>query len=83
VDTGSVQKTVEPLVESTPKISVASKDILHARAAVAVKTSGAEVSRAVNKTNTSDLRDSTVIGCNKCEDLPKDRFTKVRNSGLM
>jgi hypothetical protein len=83
VDTRPVQKTVEPLAESKPKISVVSKDTAHARAgdAVAVKTPGAEVSRAVNKTETSDLRDSTVIGCSKCEELPKDRFTKVSDSG--
>jgi hypothetical protein len=83
IGTEPVQKTVEPLAESTPKISVASKDIVHARAAdaVAVKTPDVEVSRAVNKMGTPDLRDSTIIACSKCEELPKDRFTKVRYSG--
>ncbi|PNF38229.1 hypothetical protein B7P43_G12388 [Cryptotermes secundus] len=80
VDTGPVQKTIEPLAESRSKISVVSKDTVPARAgdAVAVKTPGAEVSRAVSKTEASDLRDSTVIGSSKCEELSKDRFTKVR-----
>jgi hypothetical protein len=46
-----------------------------------VKTPDADASRAVNKTRTSDLSNSTVIGCSKCEELPKDRFTKVRDCG--
>jgi hypothetical protein len=48
-----------------------------------VKTPGTEVSRNINKMKTSHLRDSTVTGCSKCEELPKDKFTKVRDCGLL
>jgi hypothetical protein len=84
MSTGPIQKTVSPLTESIPNVAVVSTDSLPAKAADAVKkvkTPDVEVSSVVKKMETLNLRDSTTVGCNSCEELPKDRFTKVKDSG--
>jgi hypothetical protein len=64
--------------------SVVSTDSAPAEAADAVKkvkTPDSKVSSVVNNMETSNLRDSTTVGCDKYEELPKDIFTKVKDSG--
>jgi hypothetical protein len=84
VNTEPIQETVNPLTESMPNTAVMSTDSVRAEAADAVKkakTPDVEVSSVINKIETLNLRDSTTVGCNKCDELPKDIFTKVKDSG--
>jgi hypothetical protein len=66
-------------------IAVVTRDHLPDKAASAVvkkmKTPDYKVSSAANRMETLNLRDSTTFGCYKCEELPKDRFTKVEDYG--
>jgi hypothetical protein len=84
VNAGSIKKTFNPPTKSQPDVAVVSTDSLPAKAANVVekvKTPDAEVSNVINKVETLNLRNSTTDACTKCEELPKDAFTKVKDSG--
>lgn len=84
MNTGPIQETVNSLTERMQNKAVVSKVNLPAVAADAVKkvkTPDTEVSSVVNKMETLNLRDSTTVGSKKYEELPADRFTKVKDFG--